>query len=536
MIKKLNSTVKKSASRGKSIALETRAERNIRWIEKHCRVPEGRFVGQPLIVAPYMRDDFKAIYDNPHGTRRAIISRGRKNAKTTESAMILLLHTCGPEAKPNSQLNSAAQSRDQAAILFSLAAKMIRLSPTLNAFCIIRDTAKQIACPELGTLYKALSADASTAYGLSPALTVHDELGQVKGPKSELYEALETATAAQDAPLSIVISTQAPSDADLLSILIEDAKTGADPKTVLRLDTAPIELDMFSEAAIRAANPAFDLFMNKEEVLAMAQNAKRMPSRQPEFENLVLNRRVETNSPFVSKTVWDENSGEVAKSFEGFEIFAGLDLSETSDLTALVRTAFIDGAWHVNPTFWLPKEGLKEKSRTDRVPYDVWAEIGALETTPGKSIQYEWVAARMFDMHQSAPFKKIAFDRWNFKHLMPWLQRAGFRDDEIEGDTAIFVEFGQGFQSMSPALRTLEGDLLETKIKHGAHPVLTMCAANATTQMDPSGNRKLSKSKSHGRIDGMVALAMARGVGGSHMAMVAPISPWENPDYKMAAA
>jgi phage terminase large subunit-like protein len=79
-----------------------------------------------------MRDDFIAIYDNPTGTRRAIISRGRKNAKTTESALILLLHLCGPEARPNSQLNSAAQSRDQAGILFALAAKMVRLSPVLN--------------------------------------------------------------------------------------------------------------------------------------------------------------------------------------------------------------------------------------------------------------------------------------------------------------------------------------------------------------------------------------------------------------------
>jgi phage terminase large subunit-like protein len=149
----------------------TRAERNIAWIERHLRVPEGKFVGRPLKVAPFMRDDLRAIYDNPDGTRLAIISRGRKNAKTTESAMLLLLHLCGPEAKPNSQLNSAAQSKEQAAVLFSLAAKMVRMSPTLAPVVIIRDTVKQLACPQLGTLYKALSADASTAYGLSPAFT-----------------------------------------------------------------------------------------------------------------------------------------------------------------------------------------------------------------------------------------------------------------------------------------------------------------------------------------------------------------------------
>src|SRR5207253_9345486 len=109
---------------------------------------------------PFMRADFEAIYNNPHGTRRAIISRGRKNAKTTEAAVILLLHLAGPEAKPNSQLYSDAQSRDQAAILFSLAAKIVRMSPSLSDFVGSRASGERIHCEELGTLYKALSADA----------------------------------------------------------------------------------------------------------------------------------------------------------------------------------------------------------------------------------------------------------------------------------------------------------------------------------------------------------------------------------------
>lgn len=504
-------------------AKKSRSIRNIEWIEKYCRVPEGREVGKPLVVTPYMREDFAAIYDNPFGTRRAIISRGRKNAKTVEAALILLLHLCGPEAQPNSQLHSTAQSREQAAILFNLAAKMVRLNPDLSSAVAVRDTAKQLFCAGLGTLYKALSAEASTAYGLSPALTVHDELGQVKGPKSELYEALETATAAQGSPLSVIISTQAPNDGDLLSILIDDAKRGADPKTVLRFDTAPEDLDPFSEEAIRAANPAFDFFMNKDEVLAMAADAKRMPSRQPEYENLVLNRRVEINSPFISRKVWDDCNATVADDFEGLDVFAGLDLSETSDLTALVIGAKVDGVWHVKPTFWLPEEGLVEKSRKDRVPYDLWKRQGFLETTPGRSIEYEYVAMRLFDLHERYRFRKIAFDRWNFKHLKPWLQRSGFTDAEIDGEgKAVFEQFGQGFQSMSPALRTLEGLLLNKRIAHGGHPILSMCMANATVRTEPAGGRKLDKAKSHGRIDGAVALAMMAAVAGAYAAQPQP--------------
>jgi phage terminase large subunit-like protein len=514
---------------------QTRAQRNIDWCEQYIVIPEGKFVGQQLKMAEFMKDDFRAIFDNPHGTRRAIISRGRKNAKTVETAMLMLLFLCGPEAKPNSQLFSAAQSREQAGVLFALAAKMVRLSPSLSAVCGIRDTAKQIYCQELGTLYRALSAEASTAFGLSPRFLAHDELGQSKGPRSPLYEALETATAAQDDPLSIIISTQAPTDGDLLSVLIDDAQTGADPRTVLRMQFAPEGMDPFSEEAIRTANPAFDVFMNKAEVLAMAEDARRMPSRQSEFENLVLNRRVDMNAPFISRTAWTACAGPVVEDFDGLPVFGGLDLSEVNDLTALVLVAPVEKVWHVKPTFWLPAMNLADKARSDRVPYDLWHREGWLNTTPGPTVDYEFIADHLAGIVDRYDVRKIAFDRWNWRHLKPWLAKAGFTEEQLEGDAAIFEQMGQGFQSMSPALRDLESAILNEKIAHGGHPVLTMCASNATVQADPAGNRKLSKSKSHGRIDGMVALAMAMSVAGTHEDEARmPLSPWEDPNYRMA--
>jgi phage terminase large subunit-like protein len=482
----------------------TRAERNIAWCETMLRIPEGKFVGQPLKMAEFMKEDFRAIFDNPHGTRRAIISRGRKNAKTVETAMLMLLYLVGPEAQPNSQLYSAARSREQAAVLFNLAAKMVRMNPELAEYVLIRDSAKELYCQEMGSKYKALSADASTAFGLSPRFLAHDELGQVRGPRDPLYEALETATAAQEHPLSVVISTQATTDNDLLSLLIDDGLTGSDPRTVVRFQTAPKELDPFSDDALRAANPAFDVFMNQQEVRAMAADAKRMPSRQAEYSNLVLNQRVEANSPFVSQNIWKEN-GAIPQEMEGRGIYCGLDLSSTTDLTALVAVSD-DG--DVTPTFWLPEEGLSEKSRADRVPYDLWQKQGFLQTTPGRAIEYDYIAAYLRDLFDRCDVRAIAFDRYNMKFLRPCLERAGFDETELER----FVEFGQGFVSMSPALRELETRLLRSNLKHGNHPVLEMCAKNATVVTDPAGNRKFIKGKATGRIDGMVALAMAVGV------------------------
>jgi phage terminase large subunit-like protein len=105
--------------------------------------------------------------------------------------------------------------------------------------------------------------------------------------------------------------------------------------------------------------------------------------------------------------------------------------------------------------------------------------------------------------------RKLGFDRWNMKHLKPWLEKVGFSLQMIEER---FVEFGQGTQSMSPALRDLEQAILDQRLAHGNHPVLAMCASCAVVEGKDDANRKLSKNKSSGRIDGMVALAMAAGV------------------------
>ena len=479
-----------------------RSKRNIQWLEEHCVIPEGKDVGIPLVLRPWQKKILVQMYDTP--TRRIIISVGRKNAKTALSAMIMLLHLCGPEAKVNSQLYSSALSRDQAAIIYNLASKMVKMSTTLREFVTTRDTLKELYCSEIGTLYKALSADAATQFGLSPVLVIHDELGQVKGPMHPLYEALETATGAQQEPLSIIISTQAATDGDLLSILIDDAKENHDKETKLVLFSADMKADPFSVETVKAANPAFGDFQNAKETMAMAEAARRMPSREAQFRNLVLNQRVEAANPFVNQTVWASNGKTPDKNAEIW--FGGLDLSEINDLTAFI---LVSPAGDVDSTFWLPQEGLTEKSRLDRVPYDVWAKNGFLMTTPGKSIQYEYVAKYLYKILQEKNIRKIAFDRWNMRHLRPWLIQAGLSETFIDSR---FVDFGQGYQSMSPALRTLETLLLDERLKHGGQPVLTMCAANSVIKMDEAGSRKLDKRKSRGRIDGMVALAMATAV------------------------
>lgn len=480
----------------------TRADKVLRFIERYIVTPEGASVGQPLRLAPFQVEFIRAVYDNPHGTRRAILSVSRKNGKTGIIAALLLAHLVGPEAKQNSQLVSGAMSRDQAALVFNLASKMVQLSPALSKIVKIIPSGKRLIGLTMNTEFRALAADGKTAHGLSPALIIGDEFGQIRGPQSDFVDALTTSQGAHESPLLITISTQAANDADLLSQWIDDAMRSEDPRTVCHLYAAPADCDLMDADAWRAANPALGLFRSEDDLREQMAQAERMPSMSNTARNLLLNQRVSLDSPFISPDVW-ARCNDKPQPFDG-PVFAGLDLSARTDLTALVLVGKVDGVWQVQPHFWTPEQGIVDRAKTDRAPYDQWARDGALRTTPGATVDYEAVAVDLIEILGGLDVQAVAFDRWRIDIFKKELDRLGV---ELP-----LVPWGQGFRDMAPALDALEAELLNERVAHGNHPILTMCAANAVAVSDPTGSRKLDKSRRTGRIDGIQALAMAMGV------------------------
>lgn len=481
----------------------TRGERVIAFIERYCVVPEGKLVGKPVELVPFQRKFILDVYDNPAGTTEGILSIARKNGKSALIACILLAHLVGPEARQNSQIVSGARSRDQAALVFNLASKMIMLSADLKALARIIPSGKRLIGLAKNVEFRALAADGHTAHGLSPVLAILDELGQVRGPQDDFVEAIETASGAYDDALRLIISTQAPTDADMLSVKIDDATRSADPKIVCHVYAAKPDAEVMDRAAHEAANPALGLFRSEVELLAAAEKASRMPSAENGFRNLYLNQRVNRFSPFISPATWAACRGDIDLDvFKRFPVFGGLDLSETTDLTSLVLVARDDaGQMHVLPTFWSPADTLADRSKRDRAPYDAWTRDELMLAPPGVALDYGFIAADILRITAGMDVRKINFDRYRMKLLQDPLDRLGAK--------LPLEEFGQGFISMTPALTTSEIEFLRGTIRHGGHPVLTMCAANAVVKSDPAGNRKLDKSKSTGRIDGMVALVMA---------------------------
>jgi len=503
----------------------TRAGRVIAFIEQYCFVPEGDHVGKPVRLADFQKKFIDDIYDNEHGTDTAILSIARKNAKTGTIAFLMLAHLVGPESVLNSRIVSGAMSREQASEVYNLAAKTVALSPQLRELVKAIPSSKKLIGLPMNVEYQAISAEGKTAHGKSPILAILDEVGQVRGPQSDFIDAITTAQGAYEEPLLIYISTQAANDGDLLSILIDDAINNKPVKTVCHLYAAEKDAEVTDEKAWYASNPALGLFRSLTDMKKQSEKAARMPSFENTFRNLNMNQRVSSASPFISKSIW-MGCGDSPGEIHGDELYAGLDLSGKTDLTSFVVTGLDNGVLNVWPFFWTPLEGLADRVKRDRQPYDIWVKQGFLRTTPGKTINYEFVISEIIEIIGANNLTSIAFDRWRIDVFKQDCDRIGIEFP--------LKEFGQGFKDMAPAVDKLEEYLLNGKMRHSMHPVLTMCAANAVAVSDPAHNRKLDKMKSTGRIDGIVALTMALGAMNGTEEVEAP-SPYEDDNFKIAA-
>ena len=483
-----------------------RGARVIAFIETYCYVPEGKGVGKPIKLAPFQKKFIKDIYDNPHGTRRAILGIARKNGKSALIASIMLAHICGPEAVQNTQIISGAMSREQASLVFNLAVKMIQMSPELSKVTRIVPSKKMIVGLARNVEYQALAAEGTTAHGLSPIVAILDEVGQVKGPTSPFLEAILTSQGAHENALQIFISTQAASDADFLSIMIDDAERSGDKKTVCHVYAADEGCDLLDKKQWKKANPALGIFRNESDLKEQLEQASRLPSMENGARNLLLNQRISLQSLWLAPSPWKACGGPVdIEVFRRNPVALGLDLSMRTDLTAAVLAAMEDNVVHLMPFVFAPMDGMAERALRDRAPYDAWVRDGQMTAVPGSTVDYDYVAEWLRDTLDDLQIEvnTIAFDRWRVDIFQKACADCGaFPFSE-------WSEVGQGYRDISPRMESFEGKLLAKQIRHGAHPLLSMSASNAIATLDPAGNRKLDKSKSTLRIDPLVAAVMA---------------------------
>lgn len=490
----------------------TRAERMCAFIENHCVIPEGKLAGQPAKLSLFQEAFIYAVYDNPYQTTEAILSIARKNGKTGLIAFLMLGHIVGPEAKINSRVISGAMSREQASEVYRAAANCAELSDDLRSLVRATPSQKSLLGLPVNAEYKAISAEGKTAHGNNPVMTIIDEAGQIKGNTSEFIEAITTAGGAYDDPLRITISTQSETDHDYFSLDIDDAIEHQPKDKVCHLYEAEKDCDLLDEEQWLYANPALGEFKDINYLRAEADKASRSPRLANTFRRYQLNQRIVSNDAFIQADEWKLcNAKPAVLDKEKMRIFGGFDLSQNTDLTSFVLIG-IGEEVEVYPYFWMPNHKIEERDKTDRAPYLFWRDEGFIMTTPGATVDYDFVAYQLIEILEDHGLwfsdLKIGFDRWRFVFFKRALMEAGITEAEID---ECFIEYGQGFKDMDPALKKMTEYILNHKINHGDNPVLNMCSFNAVSVEDAAGNIKLEKRKATGRIDGIQAFGMAIG-------------------------
>lgn len=489
----------------------TQGEKVCRFIETHVVVPEGELVGQNISLLPFQEAFIQAIFDGDVRARKAILSVGRKAGKTTTISCLLIAFMFMKDLiAPMSRINSAALSRDQSALVFNYMSKSLQQSKSLAGLFRIVHSGKRIVALKTGIEFQALAADAGRAMGLSPAVLVGDEWGAVVGTTGGKYDFIQSLLTAQGAhknPLAILISTQAPGDADYLSIEIDDSIRNPSRDVVCHLYTADPELALDDPKAWEQACPAIGSFRSTEDVRFQADKALRLPSDQASFENLILNRRVSLDSLWLAGQVWKDNAKPYdMQVFRDKGVSIGLDLSKINDLCCAVISAMDDdGEIHVKCHSFSPLNGIEDRSARDRVPYALWFKQGHIYAPPGKTLDYDMVASYLKREleKEGIDVNAIYFDRYAADVFFAACDRVGF------ANYAIREEVGQGFISISPRITAMETALLQGRIRHGGdQPVLNLGASSAIVISD-GVNRKLDKKMASNKIDGLVAMLMS---------------------------
>ena len=482
----------------------------VAFIESLCHT-KGTWAGKRFDLMDWQEQIIRDLFGilKPNGYRQfntAYIEIPKKNGKSELAAAVALLLTCG-DGEQRAEVYGAAADRQQASIVFDVAADMVRMCPALNKRVKILASQKRLIYEPTNSFYQVLSAEAYSKHGFNVHGVVFDELHSQ--PNRKLYDVLTKGSGdARMQPLFFLITT---AGTDTHSICYEVHQKAQDIIDGRKIDPtfypviygADDTEDWTSPKVWKKCNPSLGETIGMDKVKTACESAKQNPGEENSFRQLRLNQWVKQAVRWMPMDKWDKCAFAVnEEQLQGRVCYGGLDLSSTTDITAFVLVfppLDEDDKYIILPYFWIPEDTLDLRVKRDHVPYDVWQRQGYLQTTEGNVVHYGYIERFIEQLGKKFNIREIAFDRWGAVQMVQNLEGMGFT----------VVPFGQGFKDMSPPTKELMKLTLEQKIAHGGHPVLRWNMDNIFIRTDPAGNIKADKEKSTEKIDGAVATIMA---------------------------
>ena len=472
---------------------------------------KGTWAGKPFKLLDWqeriIRDLFGIVKNNGYRQfNTAYIEIPKKMGKSELAAAVALLLCCG-DGEERAEVYGCAADRQQATIVFDVAADMVRMCPALNRRVKILASQKRIVYLPTNSFYQVLSAEAYSKHGFNIHGVVFDELHTQ--PNRKLFDVMTKGSGdARMQPLYFLITT---AGTDTNSICYETHQKAKDILEGRKVDStfypviygAEESDDWTSPEVWKKANPSLGVTVGMDKVQAACESAKQNPAEENAFRQLRLNQWVKQSVRWMPMEKWDLCSFKIdEEDLIGRVCYGGLDLSSTTDMTAFVLVfppKDEEDKFVILPFFWIPEDTLELRVRRDHVPYDIWQKQGFVQTTEGNVVHYGYIENFIEQLGEKFNIREIAFDRWGAVQMVQNLEGMGYT----------VVPFGQGFKDMSPPTKELMKLTLEQKIAHGGHPVLRWNMDNIFIRRDPAGNIKADKEKSTEKIDGAIATIMA---------------------------
>ena len=484
-----------------------KADRAVTFIENLCHT-KGKWAGTPFWLLPWqeqlIRDIFGIVKADGNRQFRTVFVEICKKVGKSELAALYLLYA---DNEPSAEVYGAAADRQQASIVFDVAKQMVEMSPALMKRSKLMGATKRIVNYSNAGYYQVLSAEVGGKHGFSVSGLVFDEIHTQ--PNRQLYDVLTKGSSdARQNPLHFIITT---AGNDRHSIAYELHTKAVDILEGRRVDPTfyPVvyglkdDEDWEDEANWYKVNPSLGYTVDIERLRDAYGEAKQNPADEVTFKWLRCNMWVSSTVAWIPDAIYMRGNEPIdVDALAGRDCYAGLDLSSTGDITALVLIfppRNEDEKYVLLPYFWIPEETIPRRVKANSVPYDIWEKQGYIMSTEGNVIHYDFIEKFIMDLSEKYHILEIAVDRWNATQMI----------QNLEGEGFTIVPFGQGFSSMSAPTKEFYRLLMEGRIIHGGNPVLRWMAGNVVIDTDPAGNIKVTKAKSKEKIDGIVAAIMA---------------------------
>ena len=486
------------------------ADYAVSFIESLCHT-KGTWAGKPFELIDWQEQIIRDLFGTlkPNGYRQfntAYVEIPKKMGKSELAAAIALLLTCG-DGEERAEVYGCAADRNQASIVFNVAADMVRYCPALSKRVKILDATKRLIYQPTGSIYQVLSADVGNKHGFNTHGVVFDELHTQ--PNRKLFDVMTKGSGdARMQPLYFLITTAGDNQNSICWEVHQKALDIIDGRkhdsTFYPVIYGASQEDDWTDPKVwKKANPSLGITVGMDKVKAAFESARQNPGEENSFRQLRLNQWVKQAVRWMPMDKWDKCAFAVnPDALEGRVCYGGLDLSSSTDITAFVLVfppGDEDDKYRILPFFWIPEDNIDLRVRRDHVNYDLWQRQGVLQTTEGNVVHYGYIEQFIEELGTKYNIREIAFDRWGAVQMVQNLEGMGFT----------VVPFGQGFKDMSPPTKELMKLTLEEKLAHGGNPILRWMMDNIYIRTDPAGNIKADKEKSTEKIDGAVATIMA---------------------------